>query len=120
MLLLLQAELTDVLRKRGLRPETSEEDLGLPQSPVTPNRKEKIMHHSQGSLSILSITSSDMDEEHSSMRQSATFDSSNSSSYFNKTSSDLSHASDEVGKCTYKISLVVRMVYISILDYRVL
>lgn len=88
-----------MLRKRGLRPETSEEeDLGLPQSPITPNRKEKIMHHSQGSLSILSITSSDMDDEHSSLRQSATFDSSTSSGYFNK-SMDLSHGSDEVGKC---------------------
>lgn len=88
--IVLKAELTDVLRKRGLRQEASEEeDLGLPQSPNSPNRKEK--HHSQGSLSILSMTSSDMDDEHS-MRQNSTFDSS-SSSYFNK-SSDLSH--DEV------------------------
>lgn len=65
------------------------------------------MHHSQGSLSILSITSSDMDEEHSSMRQSATFDSSTSSSFFNKTSSDFSHASDEVGKLDSKFITTV-------------
>lgn len=95
---LLQAELTDVLRKRGLRQEASEEeDLGLPQSPNSPNRKEKVMHHSQGSLSLLSMTSSDMDDEQSSLRQNTTFDSSTTSSYFNK-SSDLSHGSDEVGK----------------------
>uniref|UniRef100_A0A336KV59 CSON000024 protein n=1 Tax=Culicoides sonorensis TaxID=179676 RepID=A0A336KV59_CULSO len=91
--IVLKAELTDVLRKRGLRQEASEEeDLGLPQSPNSPNRKEK--HHSQGSLSILSNTSSDMDDEHSSLRQNTTFDSS-SSSYFTK-SSDFSHGSDEV------------------------
>lgn len=95
MFCVLQAELTDVLRKRGLRPETSEEDLGLPQSPVTPNRKDKVMHHSQGSLSILSITSSDMDEETVSIKQNATFDSSTSSNYLK---SDLSYGSDEVGK----------------------
>ncbi|XP_063709827.1 inner centromere protein A isoform X2 [Culicoides brevitarsis] len=89
--IVLKAELTDVLRKRGLRQEASEEeDLGLPQSPNSPNRKEK--HHSQGSLSLLSMTSSDMDDEHSSTRQNTTFDSS-SSSFFNK-SSDYSH--DEV------------------------
>lgn len=48
-----------------------------------------------------------MDEEHSSMRQSATFDSSTSSSFFNKTSSDFSHASDEVGKLDSKFITTV-------------
>lgn len=38
MFSLLQAELTDVLRKRRNRPDASDEDLGLPRSPASPQR----------------------------------------------------------------------------------
>lgn len=74
----LKNELADVLRKRRKdrqAGEASDEDLGLPQSPVTPQRKDhhNLHHHhhrmgsinkSEGSLSILSMTScSDLDLE---------------------------------------------------------
>ncbi|XP_050090862.1 uncharacterized protein LOC126574616 isoform X2 [Anopheles aquasalis] len=58
-----QNELADVLRKRrkDRQGEVSDEDLGLPLSPITPQRKDRGMNKSEGSLSILSMTSSDMD-----------------------------------------------------------
>lgn len=65
-----QAELTDVLRKRRTRPDASDEDLGLPRSPSTPQKKERgpmvNMNQSEGSLSMLSTTSSDIDDADSS------------------------------------------------------
>ncbi|XP_055529306.1 probable WRKY transcription factor protein 1 [Wyeomyia smithii] len=61
----LKNELADVLRKRrkDRQHEASDEDLGLPQSPITPQRKDRAMNKSEGSLSILSMTSSDLDLE---------------------------------------------------------
>lgn len=54
----------DALRKRRTRPDASDEDLGLPRSPTTPHRKQRsIMNQSEGSLSLLSMVSSDMDDE---------------------------------------------------------
>uniref|UniRef100_A0A182Q2P7 DUF4739 domain-containing protein n=1 Tax=Anopheles farauti TaxID=69004 RepID=A0A182Q2P7_9DIPT len=63
----LKNELADVLRKRrkDRQGEVSDEDLGLPLSPITPQRKERGMNKSEGSLSILSMTSSDMDDDRS-------------------------------------------------------
>jgi hypothetical protein len=58
----------------------SDEDLGLPQSPITPQKKDRMMTKSEGSLSVLSMTSSDMDDENS----SSNFDSSLNSSTFSK------------------------------------
>ncbi|XP_052862589.1 serine-rich adhesin for platelets [Anopheles cruzii] len=59
----LKNELADVLRKRrkDRQGEVSDEDLGLPLSPITPQRKDRGMNKSEGSLSILSMTSSDLD-----------------------------------------------------------
>ncbi|XP_062559355.1 bromodomain-containing protein DDB_G0280777 isoform X2 [Armigeres subalbatus] len=61
----LKNELADVLRKRrkDRHHEASDEDLGLPQSPITPQRKDRGINKSEGSLSILSMTSSDLDLE---------------------------------------------------------
>uniref|UniRef100_A0A8D8CVD2 (northern house mosquito) hypothetical protein n=1 Tax=Culex pipiens TaxID=7175 RepID=A0A8D8CVD2_CULPI len=66
----LKNELADVLRKRrkdrASGGEASDEDLGLPQSPITPQRKDRGgINKSEGSLSILSMTScsSDLDLE---------------------------------------------------------
>ncbi|XP_053671770.1 uncharacterized protein LOC128721984 [Anopheles nili] len=63
----LKNELADVLRKRrkDRQGEVSDEDLGLPLSPITPQRKDRGMNKSEGSLSILSMTSSDMDDDRS-------------------------------------------------------
>ncbi|XP_049296668.1 serine-rich adhesin for platelets isoform X1 [Anopheles funestus] len=63
----LKNELADVLRKRrkDRQGEVSDEDLGLPMSPITPQRKDRGMNKSEGSLSILSMTSSDMDDDRS-------------------------------------------------------
>lgn len=52
----------DVLRKRRNRPDASDEDLGLPRSPITPQRKKSAINQSEGSLSLLSMVSSEMDE----------------------------------------------------------
>ncbi|XP_037916981.1 nuclear pore complex protein DDB_G0274915 isoform X1 [Hermetia illucens] len=60
----LKAELFDVLRKRRNRPDASEEDLGLPRSPTTPQRKERTVNQSEvSSLSLLSMASSELDDE---------------------------------------------------------
>ncbi|XP_059608635.1 uncharacterized protein LOC132256312 [Phlebotomus argentipes] len=61
--IVLKAELVDVLRKRRIRPDASDEDLGLPHSPTTPQRKDYPLNHSEGSLSLLSMVSSDMEPE---------------------------------------------------------
>ncbi|XP_055631897.1 bromodomain-containing protein DDB_G0280777 isoform X2 [Toxorhynchites rutilus septentrionalis] len=65
----LKNELADVLRKRrkDRQSEASDEDLGFPQSPITPQRKDRGINKSEGSLSILSMTSSDLDLEERSM-----------------------------------------------------
>lgn len=75
----LQAELADVLRKRRNRPDASgsEEDLGLPRSPTTPQRNEsKITNHANhsevSSLSQLSMRSSELDEDLSSTHYNVT------------------------------------------------
>lgn len=79
---------------------SSEEDVGLPKSPVSPQRKERTINNSAGSLSMLSMTSSDIDEERSnSTFGGGFFDSSQSSGYYNRTTSDVSRNSDEVGEC---------------------
>ncbi|XP_055599399.1 probable serine/threonine-protein kinase DDB_G0282963 isoform X2 [Uranotaenia lowii] len=90
----LKNELADVLRKRrkDRQNEASDEDLGLPQSPITPQRKERGINKSEGSLSILSMTSSDLDlEERSGSNASGHnllhLDSSGSSSMYNNRSS---------------------------------
>lgn len=90
--ILIQAELVDALRKRRPRPDASDEDLGLPRSPTTPQKKHRstMMNQSEGSLSLLSIISSDMDED-------STFGAGNSSNY-SKNSSDMSRNLDDVGK----------------------
>ncbi|XP_065085982.1 bromodomain-containing protein DDB_G0280777 isoform X2 [Ochlerotatus camptorhynchus] len=84
----LKNELADVLRKRrkDRHNEASDEDLGLPQSPITPQRKDRGINKSEGSLSILSMTSSDLDlEERSAFNTSGLnllhLDSSSSSVY---------------------------------------
>ncbi|XP_021705318.1 uncharacterized protein LOC5565208 isoform X3 [Aedes aegypti] len=84
----LKNELADVLRKRrkDRHNEASDEDLGLPQSPITPQRKDRGINKSEGSLSILSMTSSDLDlEERSASNASGHnllhLDSSSSSTY---------------------------------------
>ncbi|XP_055390289.1 uncharacterized protein DDB_G0283357-like isoform X2 [Condylostylus longicornis] len=80
--IVLKNELFDVLRKRRNRPDTSDEDLGLPRSPATPQRKDltttittsstansstNAQNQSEiSSLSLLSAGSSDIDDEISS------------------------------------------------------
>ncbi|XP_017078537.1 mucin-17 isoform X2 [Drosophila eugracilis] len=75
------AELTDVLRKRRNRPDASDEDLGLPRSPASPQRRaaggsssrntsgvsHQIRgHHSEvSSLSLLSVNSAEAETEDS-------------------------------------------------------
>lgn len=86
-----QAELVDVLRKRRNRPDASDEDLGLPSSPTTPQRK---ANESEGSLSFLSTGSSDFDDDLSNFGNL-------SSSYSHKISFDSSRNSDEVGELLF-------------------
>ena len=74
----------------------SDEDLGLPQSPITPQKKERMMNKSEGSLSVLSMTSSDLDDEQSS---STNFDSSMNSSIFSRSFTyNTSANSEDVGE----------------------
>uniref|UniRef100_A0A1B0CKN7 Uncharacterized protein n=1 Tax=Lutzomyia longipalpis TaxID=7200 RepID=A0A1B0CKN7_LUTLO len=61
--IVLKAELVDVLRKRRNRPDASDEDLGLPRSPTTPQKKNCPLNHSEGSLSLLSMVSTEMEAE---------------------------------------------------------
>ncbi|GAB0096417.1 hypothetical protein DMENIID0001_119230 [Sergentomyia squamirostris] len=61
--IVLKAELVDVLRKRRNRPNASDENVGLPRSPITPQRKDRPLNHSEGSLSLLSMVSSNMEPE---------------------------------------------------------
>ncbi|XP_037952190.1 putative uncharacterized protein DDB_G0277255 isoform X2 [Teleopsis dalmanni] len=76
----LKAELADVLRKRRNRPDASDEDLGLPRSPASPQRRAEQQRKSSAtvqytttpanvsnnselcSLSLLSMTSTDCDD----------------------------------------------------------
>lgn len=57
--------MADVLRKRRNRPDASDEDLGLPRSPITPQRQKNAINQSEGSLSLLSMVSSELDDESS-------------------------------------------------------
>ncbi|SPP75754.1 serine-rich adhesin for platelets isoform X2 [Drosophila guanche] len=72
----LKAELTDVLRKRRNRPDASDEDLGLPRSPASPQRRvaggqsrgaapghSQLRGHSQSEVSSLSLQSVNSAEE---------------------------------------------------------
>uniref|UniRef100_A0A6P4F9Y5 Formin-J isoform X1 n=1 Tax=Drosophila rhopaloa TaxID=1041015 RepID=A0A6P4F9Y5_DRORH len=79
--IVLKAELTDVLRKRRNRPDASDEDLGLPRSPASPQRRAAggtssrnasgVGHQSRGhqsevsSLSLLSVNSAEAETEDS-------------------------------------------------------
>lgn len=53
----------DVLRKRRNHHDASDEDLGLPRSPITSQQRDRIINESQGSLSMLSIISSDIEDD---------------------------------------------------------
>ncbi|XP_034650689.1 serine-rich adhesin for platelets isoform X1 [Drosophila subobscura] len=76
--IVLKAELTDVLRKRRNRPDASDEDLGLPRSPASPQRRvaggqsqsrgaapghSQLRGHSQSEVSSLSLQSVNSAEE---------------------------------------------------------
>ncbi|XP_016929304.3 serine-rich adhesin for platelets isoform X1 [Drosophila suzukii] len=81
--IVLKAELTDVLRKRRNRPDASDEDLGLPRSPASPQRRaaggtsssrntSAVGHQSRGhhhsevsSLSLVSVNSAEAETEDS-------------------------------------------------------
>eukprot|EP00099_Drosophila_melanogaster_P019342 NP_610621.2 uncharacterized protein Dmel_CG30015, isoform B [Drosophila melanogaster] len=79
--IVLKAELTDVLRKRRNRPDASDEDLGLPRSPASPQRRagggtssrntSGVGHQSRGhqsevsSLSLHSVNSAEVETEDS-------------------------------------------------------
>ncbi|KQS62902.1 uncharacterized protein LOC6547211 isoform X2 [Drosophila erecta] len=79
--IVLKAELTDVLRKRRNRPDASDEDLGLPRSPASPQRRAAggtssrntsgVGHQSRGhqsevsSLSLHSVNSGEVETEDS-------------------------------------------------------
>ncbi|KAH8299742.1 hypothetical protein KR044_005319 [Drosophila immigrans] len=78
------AELTDVLRKRRNRPDASDEDLGLPRSPASPQRhagggqsrktagyqsRDVSVGHEVSSLSLLSSNSTDGEDSSQSHRQ---------------------------------------------------
>ncbi|XP_030246144.1 uncharacterized protein LOC115565232 [Drosophila navojoa] len=74
----LQAELTDVLRKRRNRPDASDEDLGLPRSPVSPQRHAAAGQSRKAagyqprevsSLSLLSVNSTDAEDSSQGHRQ---------------------------------------------------
>ena len=95
-----QAELADVLRKRRNRPDASgsEEDLGLPRSPSTPQRLDNKIsgsgnanHSEVSSLSQLSMRSSELEEETSTSHYNHTISSmteSYSSNISNRSSPD--------------------------------
>ncbi|XP_032585457.1 serine-rich adhesin for platelets isoform X2 [Drosophila mojavensis] len=78
--IVLRAELTDVLRKRRNRPDASDEDLGLPRSPVSPQRhaaagqSRKVAGYQPrevSSLSLLSVNSTDGEDSSQGHRQHA-------------------------------------------------
>lgn len=78
------------MRKRRNRPDASDEDLGLPRSPTTPQRKDNnAINQSEGSLSLLSMVSSDMDDDSSLITSIATASHNNNN---NNISSGLSHS----------------------------
>ncbi|XP_015040257.2 flocculation protein FLO11 isoform X2 [Drosophila pseudoobscura] len=101
------AELTDVLRKRRNRPDASDEDLGLPRSPASPQRRvaggqsrsaavghSQARGHSQSEVSSLSLQSVTSAEETEDSQQSQT--QSQSHRYHSRvsTSSSVSMGSD--------------------------
>ncbi|XP_022223581.2 myb-like protein A isoform X3 [Drosophila obscura] len=106
------AELTDVLRKRRNRPDASDEDLGLPRSPASPQRRvaggqsrsgaaghSQARGHSQSevsSLSIHSVNSAEETENSQSHSQSHSHSQSQSHRYHSRvsTSSSVSMGSD--------------------------
>ncbi|KAJ6647105.1 hypothetical protein Bhyg_02325 [Pseudolycoriella hygida] len=97
--IVLKNELVDALRKRRPRPDTSDEDLGLPRSPITPQRKENAINQSEGSLSLLSMVSSDMDDESVGLGHSGTTETSVHQISFTSSrlsSQNTSRSSDEV------------------------
>ncbi|XP_032292744.1 streptococcal hemagglutinin isoform X3 [Drosophila virilis] len=80
------AELTDVLRKRRNRPDASDEDLGLPRSPASPQRhagagqsrkaagyqpRSVAQGHEVSSLSLLSVNSTDGEDSQSHRQHSS-------------------------------------------------
>ncbi|XP_064542357.1 platelet binding protein GspB isoform X2 [Drosophila montana] len=84
--IVLKAELTDVLRKRRNRPDASDEDLGLPRSPASPQRhagagqsrkaagyqpRSVAQGHEVSSLSLLSVNSTDGEDSQSHRQHSS-------------------------------------------------
>ncbi|XP_065367502.1 serine-rich adhesin for platelets isoform X2 [Calliphora vicina] len=64
--IVLKAELADVLRKRRNRPDASDEDLGLPRSPASPQRRAaNSQHHATAAASASASNKSIMGEKHS-------------------------------------------------------
>ncbi|XP_041563189.1 formin-J [Drosophila elegans] len=113
--IVLKAELTDVLRKRRNRPDASDEDLGLPRSPASPQRRAAGgtsssrstsggCHQSRGhqsevsSLSLLSVNSAEAETEDSQSSHHQRHHSRVSTSSSISVGSDIlrSHAEDDV------------------------
>ncbi|EDW90070.2 uncharacterized protein Dyak_GE13068, isoform E [Drosophila yakuba] len=112
--IVLKAELTDVLRKRRNRPDASDEDLGLPRSPASPQRRaaggtssrntSEMGHQSRGhqsevsSLSLHSVNSAEVETEDSQSSHQYRHHSRVSTSSSISTSSDIlrSHHEDDV------------------------
>ncbi|BFG03329.1 serine-rich adhesin for platelets [Drosophila madeirensis] len=110
--IVLKAELTDVLRKRRNRPDASDEDLGLPRSPASPQRRvaggqsrgaapghSQLRGHSQSevsSLSLQSVNSAEETEDSQSNGHSHSQSQSQSHRYHSRvsTSSSISMGSD--------------------------
>ncbi|XP_037814943.1 putative uncharacterized protein DDB_G0277255 isoform X2 [Lucilia sericata] len=64
--IVLKAELADVLRKRRNRPDASDEDLGLPRSPASPQRRAvNSQQHANAGASASASNKSIMGEKHS-------------------------------------------------------
>lgn len=104
----MQAELTDVLRKRRNRPDASDEDLGLPRSPASPQRRAAggnssrnnsgVSHHQTSSVSMLSVNSNEPETEDSQSSMHQRHHSRVSTSSSISVSSDIlrSHNEDDV------------------------
>ncbi|KAH8274623.1 hypothetical protein KR026_008308 [Drosophila bipectinata] len=102
------AELTDVLRKRRNRPDASDEDLGLPRSPASPQRRAAggtssrnnsgVSHHQTSSVSMLSVNSNEAETEDSQSSMHQRHHSRVSTSSSISVSSDIlrSHNEDDV------------------------
>ncbi|XP_017106856.2 serine-rich adhesin for platelets [Drosophila bipectinata] len=106
--IILKAELTDVLRKRRNRPDASDEDLGLPRSPASPQRRAAggtssrnnsgVSHHQTSSVSMLSVNSNEAETEDSQSSMHQRHHSRVSTSSSISVSSDIlrSHNEDDV------------------------